>query len=224
MNARGFGTQLDRLSPQRLLHGEGAAGALRRPVSSAPDTGRGAARRRADGTPSRRPGTRRSPAVGLAMIDLSSGVAAQVGTRPQIVAVIVTAGSSRGRARAGPPAAPGRALRAALDVAAAGAARAGGVERAARDGWPTRRRPARRRTRCSRRPRRGVRAAAPLLDRDLAPVRGDEDPRPGGRAARRRGTDGSRGGGATATRRTGTRAARASRSDRRRAAAPTTDQ
>ena len=38
--------QLDRLPPQRLLHGQGAAGAVRRPVPPPPDPGRGAAAER----------------------------------------------------------------------------------------------------------------------------------------------------------------------------------
>ena len=58
MNARGFGAQLDRLPAQRLLHGQGAAGAVRRPLPPPPDPGRGdrrgrARRRPAGGGPER---------------------------------------------------------------------------------------------------------------------------------------------------------------------------
>ena len=53
MNARGFGAQLDRLPAQRLLHGQGAARAVRRPVPPPPDPDRGDRRGRARGRPAR---------------------------------------------------------------------------------------------------------------------------------------------------------------------------
>ena len=46
--------QLDRLSAERLLHGQGAAGAVRRPVPPPPDAGRGARRGRAGRAAGRR--------------------------------------------------------------------------------------------------------------------------------------------------------------------------
>ena len=136
MNARGFGRILDRLPAQRLLHGQGPAGDLRRPLPTpARAGGRPArhARRRVRRAGSRRRRERRSRGRERGARDDPRRRGRHRHPRPdRRDRVTILLFGARARARA--PAPARRALRAAVDVGRLRAARPRDLARPARIG------------------------------------------------------------------------------------------
>ena len=189
MNARGFGRSSIDYPRSRLLHGQGHAGAVRRPAPPPPGRLRGLA-----ATGDRRVRRRRA-AAGAERRERWDVVSADGPPDPRREQPRRQAPAHRrdrhpalprARDRAGAAPAPRRALRAALDLGLDRARRARRLERRAQLARRHPRHPQPAERALLRRRRRPLLPRPPLLRRDLAAQRGDEGPRPGGRSARPR--------------------------------------